>query len=423
CEFLIEADSYFNDKNVDTEEINKHLTIKGYCYNDDCKTNEDSINALTTYIFKEFKKSIKNDKYNEYDECFLMWLSDKLLKIHIESKGKKDEINYMDGTTLNQAYKNYLEKHKVKLGYWVFFDNIKGLKEANLKYMAEFYKLLNNICKTIADYNDNGAESRKLSKYSKNCLSQYRTLYMNISECKSYLRLLNKLKGIYDDFRNYAIQENSSKNNLETKLKKLTREDGVEMNAVRGFKPYRFSKKKCYSRKKKPNPGPAPTTTIQKESPGSHGVSNAAGGQLSNQENTSKGSDSGQDKTTNEIGKQGGGIVHKPEQSPDGQHQNSGSKQGNSIDGPENSDVLENRGKIPSTDEPEKQPLVSEVKEPSLPETSQETQLQTQSDPAQKEGSNHSDGQGASKCETKDSGSERGNGDGGANEPGAPSGG
>ncbi|SCL91801.1 Plasmodium variant antigen protein Cir/Yir/Bir, putative, partial [Plasmodium chabaudi chabaudi] len=251
CEFLIEADGYFNDKNVDTEEINKHLTIKGYCYNDGCKTNEDSINALTTYIFKEFKKSIKNDKYNEYDECFLMWLSDKLFKIHIESKGKKNVKNYMDGTTLNQAYENYLKSYKVKLGYWDFFDNIKGLKEANLKYMIEFYKLLNNICKTITDYETNGAESRKLSKYSKNCLNQYRILYNNISECKSYVRLLNKLKGIYDDFRNYAIKETSSNNNLETKLQKLTREDGVEMNAVRSFKPYKFIKKKCNSLDKK----------------------------------------------------------------------------------------------------------------------------------------------------------------------------
>ncbi|SCL86154.1 hypothetical protein PCHDS_000508300, partial [Plasmodium chabaudi adami] len=109
--------------------------------------------------------------------------------------------------------------------------------------------------------------------------------------------------------------------------------------------------------------------------------------------------------------------------SPDGQQQNSGSKQGTSSSGSENSDDLENRDSMPSTDEPEKQPLISETKESSSPETSQETQLQTQSDPAQTEGSNHSDGQGASKCETKDSGSESGNGDGGANEPGAPSGG
>ncbi|SCL89171.1 CIR protein, partial [Plasmodium chabaudi adami] len=442
CEFLIEADSYFNGKDVDTQKINKHLTIKSYCSNGGCKTNEDHINALTTYIFKEFKNSIKKVEYNDYDECFLIWLSDKLFKMHLESKGIKDVISYIDGTTLNQAYEKHLKNHKVKLGYWDFFGHINGLKKANLKYMSEFYKLLNNICKTIKEYNDKGAESKKLSKYSKNCLNQYITLYLNISKCKSYLHLLNKLKGIYDDFRVYAIQENPSNNNLATNLKKLTTQDGVELNAARGFKPYHFSNKKCYPPKKKPTatkaskpiPGPASTTTIQKESPGSQGVSNTTGGQLSNQENTSKGSDSNQHKTTNEIGKQDGGIVHKPEQSPDGQQHNSGSKQGNSSGGSEISDELKNIDQNPPTNGPEKQPSLSETKEPSPPETPQETQLQTRSDPVQsesqnaheskktqKEGSNHPDGQGDSKNDTKDSGSESGNGDGGANEPGTPS--
>ncbi|SCL90441.1 Plasmodium variant antigen protein Cir/Yir/Bir, putative, partial [Plasmodium chabaudi chabaudi] len=138
CGLLIEADDYFNGKNVDAQKINDNPYIKGYCYNDDCKTNEARINALTTYIFKLFKESIKSDEYNDYDEYFLMWLSDKLFKIQSESKDKNKKI------TLSQAYDIYLKKHKVKLGYWDFFDNIKGLKEANLKYMSEFYKLLNH---------------------------------------------------------------------------------------------------------------------------------------------------------------------------------------------------------------------------------------------------------------------------------------
>ncbi|SCL99300.1 Plasmodium variant antigen protein Cir/Yir/Bir, putative [Plasmodium chabaudi adami] len=208
CEFLIEADSYFND-------------------------------------------SIKKVEYNDYDECFLMWLSDKLFKMHIESIGKQNIKDYIDGTTLNQAYEKYLKKHKVILDYWVLFDNIKGLKGANLRYMSEFYKLLNNICKTIADYNDNGTESPKLSKYSKNCLNQYRTLYIKISECKSYLHLLKKLKGIYDDFRVSAIEENRSNNNLATKLQTLTTPNGVEIDGTKNFILYEFSKKKCNSLDKK----------------------------------------------------------------------------------------------------------------------------------------------------------------------------
>ncbi|SCM00429.1 Plasmodium variant antigen protein Cir/Yir/Bir, putative, partial [Plasmodium chabaudi adami] len=255
CGLLIEADSYFNGKDVNTKKVNEDITIKGYCRNGDCKTNEAGINALTAYTFKKFKDSIsRNSEYNKYDEWLLMWLSDKLLKMHLEIIGKKDKPGYIDGTTLNQAYDTYLKKHKVILDYWVLFDNIKGLKGANLKYMSEFYKLLNIICKTIVDYKDNGAESKKVSKNSISCLRQYRTLYMNIYECKSYLDLLNKLKGLYDDFRSYAIKRNGSKNNLETILQKLTLGNGTELEAVRKFKTYNFSNQKCYPQKKNTKP-------------------------------------------------------------------------------------------------------------------------------------------------------------------------
>ncbi|SCL85826.1 Plasmodium variant antigen protein Cir/Yir/Bir, putative, partial [Plasmodium chabaudi adami] len=264
CEFLIEADGYFKGKNVKMNEINKHTTIKSYCSNGDCKTNADGINALTAYIIMLFKDSIKSDEYNDYDECFLMWLSDKLLKMYYDSRGKNVRKGFVYLITLNQAYEKYLKKNKVKLDYWDLFGHINGLKDANLIYMAEFYKLLNIICKTITDYKDNGGESKNLITNSKNCLIQYITLYMNISECKSYLKLLNKLKGIYDDFRNYAIEENGSKNNLATNLKKLTKANGEEMNAVRGFISYKFSKKKCNSLdKKNTNPKKPDKSSLQ----------------------------------------------------------------------------------------------------------------------------------------------------------------
>ncbi|SCL88641.1 CIR protein, partial [Plasmodium chabaudi adami] len=247
CEFFIKGDKYFNGNKVDIKEINKDLIIKSYCSNGDCKTNEAGINALVAYIFNQFKRSIEANEYNKYDECFLMWLSDKLLKMHKEVKNI--QRGYMDATTLNQAYEEYLKNHKVKLDYWDLFGNINGLKEANIKYMSEFYKLLSHICKTITYYN-NSAERKEFSKNSVGCRRQYRTLYNNISECKSYLKLLNKLKGIYDDFRNYAIRENGSNNNLAAKLQTLTTPDEVEMAAVRSFISYDFSNSKCKVKKK-----------------------------------------------------------------------------------------------------------------------------------------------------------------------------
>ncbi|SCL84966.1 CIR protein, partial [Plasmodium chabaudi adami] len=264
CKLLLEGDSYFNDENVDTEKINKDITIKGYCRNGSCKTNEESISALTAYIFMEFKRSIViKKKYNHYDECLLMWVSDKLYKMHLKSIGKKNVKDYIDGTTLNQAYEKYLEKHKGILDYWTLFNIIGDLKEANLKYMSEFYKLLNLICKLITGYY-NGSQTKQFYKYPADCSFQYKTLYLNISECKPYLNLLNKLKGIYDDFRNYTIKNNSANSKLATKLKKLTPKDKEEMDAVRGFKTYNFSGSQCkLPKKKKTNPKKPDKTSLQ----------------------------------------------------------------------------------------------------------------------------------------------------------------
>ncbi|KEG01398.1 hypothetical protein YYE_03494, partial [Plasmodium vinckei vinckei] len=245
------GDSYFNSKGVDTVRINKDPAINGYCRDGGCKTNWDSINAVAAYIIIKFKGSIKDEEYNTYDECFLMWISDKLFEIHDKRKGKKPKKPFMDTITLNSAYDTYLKNHQVKGDYWKLLDSIKSWKGAYLRYMAEFYMLLNRICKTIVYYEKNKAKSKELSKYSKKCFDQYINLYINISECKSYLRLLNKLKGIYDDFRNYAIRENSSNNNLETNLKKLTKPNGEEMAAVRSFISYKITKKKCNSLDKK----------------------------------------------------------------------------------------------------------------------------------------------------------------------------
>ncbi|VEV56668.1 PIR protein CIR protein [Plasmodium vinckei vinckei] len=251
CKYLNIADSYFNGKDVKTKIINKDPTIKGYCRDNSCKTNEAGINAVAAYIFNQFKMSIYDEEYNKYDEYFLMWLSDKLFKIRDKSKDKKTQKGYVDPITLNSAYEKYLKNHKGTFDYWVLFDHIKGLKEANLRYMAEFYLLLNRICKTIVYYETNDTESMELSNYFKKCLIQYRTLYMNISECNSYLHLLKKLKGIYDEFRDSAIKKIDSENKLATYLEKLTTQDGVEINGAKGFISYKFPKKKCNSLDKK----------------------------------------------------------------------------------------------------------------------------------------------------------------------------
>ncbi|VEV56200.1 CIR protein PIR protein [Plasmodium vinckei vinckei] len=272
CKLFHEADSYFNGKDVNTQKINNEVTIKGYCNNGGCKTNEDGINALAAYIYMKFKGLIIiKTQHNNYDEYLLMWISDKLFKMYHESKGENKKKGFVYPITLNQAYEEYLDKYKQRWDFWVLLDMQQGLKGANLKYMSEFYKLLNNICKTIVDYKNKGVKSSQLSKYSKNCLNQYRILYMNIPKCKSYLDLLNKLKGIYDDFRSRSIKNTDSKNDLKTKLIKLTLGNGEEMKAVKGFKRYDFSNEQCkLPKKKKKIVSPPLQSSSKKEPPPLH---------------------------------------------------------------------------------------------------------------------------------------------------------
>ncbi|VEV56670.1 PIR protein CIR protein [Plasmodium vinckei vinckei] len=307
CKLLLKGDSYFNDENVDTEEIKKNAKLKGYCSSNGCKTNEDGINAVFKYIYMEFKESIPRvTQHNHYDEYLLMWISDKLLKIHKKGKGKKIGKGRMDDFTLKRAYEEYLKKHKKGLDYWNLLNMKQGLKEANLWYMSEFYKLFNNICKTIVDYKDNGAKSKQLSKYSKNCLTQYRTLYKNISKCQSYLDLLNKLKGIYDDFRSRAIKRTDSKNDLKTKLIIITPEDGEEMEAVRRFISYDFSNSKCklpQKKKKKASP-PEPQPPPQSAQDGGSSKTSQTGG--SNSQNVPKTSENSKENTGGGNDNEGG---------------------------------------------------------------------------------------------------------------------
>ncbi|SCL88083.1 Plasmodium variant antigen protein Cir/Yir/Bir, putative, partial [Plasmodium chabaudi chabaudi] len=197
CETFLEADKIINgEKNarMTMEDIRKNPSFNGFCPNNKCVTDEQCIGAMTMYVFSK----VGADKNNEYGEYFLMWLGDKLFKMHEEGK-KKSQSNI---TTLDEAYKSYLDKNIGNNKYWNVLDNIKGLKEANLRHMNEFYKLLNSICKTIVFYNPKSAEnSKNFIINSTESFNQYMPLYQNVSKCDSYLHLLDNLKKTYEKFR------------------------------------------------------------------------------------------------------------------------------------------------------------------------------------------------------------------------------
>ncbi|CAD2099623.1 CIR protein PIR protein [Plasmodium vinckei lentum] len=238
CKLFLEADKLFRGNQVDMTNINKRQSIKEYCPKDkSCKNNIQGINALGGYLFMELEAYSNND----HGAYFLMWLSDKLFKIHTKkSKKKNDKIN------LDEAYKKYLDKPNKRFDYWPLLHNIDGLKEANLEHMSEFYKLLKRICNTIVDYKNNGAGSKSLILNSTECSNQYMLLYENIFECKSYLRLLDNLKKLYNRFRYPAIVANKKKYpTLFNRLQTFTTSNGEDLTFAINYNNFDFSDPNC----------------------------------------------------------------------------------------------------------------------------------------------------------------------------------
>ncbi|SCL83884.1 CIR protein [Plasmodium chabaudi adami] len=239
CETFLEADKIINGENgarMKMEDIRKSQSFNGFCPNNKCVTDEQCIGAMTMYVFSK----VGADKNNEYGEYFLMWLSDKLFKMHEEGK-KKSQSNI---TTLDEAYKSYLDKNIGNNKYWDALDNVKGLKDANLSHMNEFYKLLKHICKTIMHHKNKPTESENILQNSTNSYNQYMLLYQNVSECDSYLHLLDNLKKTYEKFRS-TIKNGDS--NLASSLQTLTTIENTDSYFVKGFSTFDFSNSKCQS--------------------------------------------------------------------------------------------------------------------------------------------------------------------------------
>ncbi|CAD2092365.1 PIR protein CIR protein [Plasmodium vinckei lentum] len=260
CKKFIAADTFYDGKNANItfEEISKKPGFSEYCHNKTCDTRKKIIGALSAYLFMETRRMKTS---GQYDEFFLMWLSDKLFEIVKDED--KAQSKYI---TLNEAYDKYLKKNTKNGKYWSLLDSTKGLKEANIKHMKDFYKLLNHICSTIIDYKNNGSESTSLFLNSTNCSNQYMSLYKNIYKCKSYLHLLDNLKKIYYNFRDSAINENKKKKkNLAIHLQTLTTLRGKDEYFANDFKTFDFNSSECKPQKtkksgssKKPEQPPPP---------------------------------------------------------------------------------------------------------------------------------------------------------------------
>ncbi|CAD2094032.1 CIR protein PIR protein [Plasmodium vinckei lentum] len=245
CEKFLDADTFYDGKNgnITLKEIKKKQGFEEYCRNQACDTRKKIIGALSAYLFMKTRGGI----YSQYDEFFLMWLSDKLFEIVKDED--KAQSKYI---TLNEAYDKYLKNNIQNGSYWSFLDSKKGLKEANIRHMKDFYKLLNHICKTIVYYKPNDDGIKNLIINSTNCSNQYLSLYNSVPKCSSYHHLLDNLKDIYDEFRNHVHKEiKKKKPQLAGHIQTLTTPDGIEMKLAINFKTFDFSNQKCKSKTKK----------------------------------------------------------------------------------------------------------------------------------------------------------------------------
>ncbi|CAD2092366.1 PIR protein CIR protein [Plasmodium vinckei lentum] len=479
CKIFLKIDILFKDGKPDLEEVNKFDKYRRYCPIDRtgikiCANDIEGTAALYSRLLDDLfqrpqnaqKRENNDDQYIEY---ILIWLGNILF-----------QRESYTSSTLIDFYNNHLKNDHLPFNYNYMIERKNDLLNANIEYMRRFYLLFNEICYITLKYPKVNPNVIEIKKDSTNFYNKYASLYRDINECESYLKLLNNLETIYENLKRSLIKNRQNrllKGILNVNFKSLPPTKKANKKSTIGFECPKCKKinSKAEEKKRKsvpkvskpvdsissptapplppqqaqstpvpappekpkegrtsqqgeqkpPEPSPPLTTEIQKGSPDSQGSPNAKVGQLSNQKDTSKGSDSDQHNTANEIGRQGDGIVHKSEQSQDGQQQILNPKQGNS-DGSENSDQK------PSTNEPEKQPPQSETKEPSPSEISQQTQLHSaqpepqdipESKKPQKEGPSHPNGQDASKIDPKVSGSENGNPNDGANGSGAPSGG
>ncbi|VEV56188.1 PIR protein CIR protein [Plasmodium vinckei vinckei] len=250
CDLLNEFDEYFNNEGVNERKFNKFKECHSYCpYQNTskkniCTNNYERINALGSYLFTRIMeidkafKGLTGDK--RHIEVFMIWLGDKLFRIDKDYKA-----------TLEEYYKNNLENIMGNANYWEAISK-KLYKNATIKKMSDYYRLLNYICKLITEYNKNPLKPNKsrIGTYSIQCNNNYKAIHNSINECKPYLQLLDSLKMIYENFKLFNMNINSKlkgkeKDLLLNRVQPLTTFKGVNRYFVTVTANISFDDKEC----------------------------------------------------------------------------------------------------------------------------------------------------------------------------------
>ncbi|KEG03317.1 hypothetical protein YYE_01341 [Plasmodium vinckei vinckei] len=380
-----EIDELFTNYETNDEQFNNgYGSYNNYCPvkngSKRCETDFEKLSAISGHAYTELMQNDNIDLQSENDlsaDFLVMGLSDRLYKL------SKDHT-----LSIKDAFTKYLGKHMGSFNYWNILLNKKYFSGSNIGVMNGFYFLFKQICEAINRNNESNVEQYQQIRDITQCYIIYNTLYNYLNQCDPYLQLLNHSKTLYNEFIEAVIKHNNHDESVRDQIIRLSHIDttkfGYEFNTEGCTKLHKKLTKKSPKfirtvikmleddEKRKngdgsqstednddddlfeddddddldeeedddelenrlqgtpPVPAPVLTTPIQKGSPDFQGVLNAPEGQLPNQDNSQKSSDSGQDNSASQTKELGGDIVDKPEQSQYGEQQNSGSKQGDS---------------------------------------------------------------------------------------------
>ncbi|CAD2097326.1 PIR protein CIR protein [Plasmodium vinckei] len=213
CDVLSEVDNLFTRGIVNVGKFNKLTKYHSYCpYQNGSKENKctndyERFNALGSYLFTKISEIDENYKkkkgVSQHIELFMIWLGGKLFKMDNDYKA-----------TLEESYKKHLEKYMGNVKYWEAIDSKKLYKNATIRKMDELYRLIDNVCKLITEYNKNTQkpDRKSLGNHAVQCRNFYKAIHKSINGCRPYLHLLDNVKMMYENFRWYQIVDNNNLN-------------------------------------------------------------------------------------------------------------------------------------------------------------------------------------------------------------------
>ncbi|CAD2096738.1 PIR protein CIR protein [Plasmodium vinckei petteri] len=216
CEAFREIDELFID--YEDKFNDSYGSYNNYCPGKNgvrkCETNYEKLIAISGHAYMKLTGNDQTDLDNENDpsvDFLIMGLSDRLYKL------SKDP-----NLSLKDAFKKYLGNPIGGFNHWNLTKNKKYFIGYNIGIMNGFYLLFKQICKTINTYETSKLEQYECIHSVTQCYIMYIKLYNVVSRCGPYLRLLDHLKTIYNEFIDAVIKYKNYDESLRKQLIKLS---------------------------------------------------------------------------------------------------------------------------------------------------------------------------------------------------------